>query len=168
MIKCNVIIIEDFEEVCSSLSQSLKCSYHFHVKTFRDMVTFVKADENRELLKGFDEKYPIIIILDIMLAEEIDKKQPYAPRWKSEKKPSRLEMKRHVNDELGLKIGYKIRNGDFKQIAKNTPILFCTARQNGLITKQILEMGHAVYLQKPIWHEDIAKTIEDMVCSEIK
>ena len=162
--KCNIILIEDNKMHREGLIQALKEDYGHIVKGFRDFQTFKQACDDRTIVGEEDSGRPLIIILDIMMAEELDDASPFAPRFTGQENGIN-NQEHYVDDELGLKLAEQIRDVKFQCIPSDTPILFFTARQEPDIISRIEndEMQPALHLEKPAWIEDVQDKIEQLL-----
>ncbi len=170
MTQCNIIVVEDDRLHGETLAKILKVVHGHEVRRFRDKRTFEEAvtAANGDTGAGlFEHDRPRIIILDIMLAEELDPKHDEAPRWCGEEEPTPDQRKRYVNDQLGLEIAATLRKGGYAPAIKsNTPLVFFTARRNDSIEETALKMSPAKYFTKPAFTDDVEAAIQELVATD--
>ena len=161
MNKCTILFIEDDKEHLQATKEGLEEIGH-DVIPFRDVATLETADKNGDI------KDPDLAIVDIMLAWRLDHSLDFAPRWTKDEPIPEREKDSYVDNKLGLDLAHRIRGGEFDHIDKDIPILFLTARQNKELIKEIDAMKNANYLDKPVFVEDIQKTIEIIMYQQKK
>jgi len=160
MAKYNIFFIDDEREDRKKFVRFLNQEYGHNIKGFRDIATF-NNNKPDEVSGEFDQKLETLMILDIMLAEELDKTQLCAP-YKDN--PGPLEKKTYIDSELGLRFAkHSIRVGKLKRIDKEIPILFLTARQNLDIVNEIKRIPNTAYLDKPVFLDDIQDAITKLM-----
>jgi DNA-binding NarL/FixJ family response regulator len=153
----NIIIIEDDLK----LKEQYETFFGENVKVFRDEFTFNNSIRDRNLMDGLGRDLPLVLIIDIMLAKDLD---PNAQ--KAEPSPfdltddKEIDPNKYINYNQGLEIGKQIREGICTPlIDRNTPILFVTARRNETIINDIMQMTNSDYIIKPFAFEDIENKI---------
>lgn len=165
MTRCNIILLEDNRAHRNDLTEDLKEEYNHIVKAFRDPKTFAQACENGSVLSDFEPDLPTVIIIDIMMAEDLDPQEPFAPRLSTRPDDSDIPEERYCDDNLGLTIAKGIRDGQYPGIENDIPILFFTARQMDHVVDEIEseKMLPALYLEKPAWIDQVQDAIEQLL-----
>lgn len=167
-IRANIILVEDDREHRQTLTKCLKKKpYDHRVIPFRDLTTLRKADRANSFAKQFEPTWPLLVILDIMLAEKLKEDAEFAPRFAGEN-PSPEQSRCHVDDDLGLRIADDIRLGtEFSNIPHNVPILFLTARSNHRVKEEIRKLGDrggpTEWLGKPAFVTDVQEAIQRLL-----
>jgi DNA-binding response OmpR family regulator len=157
MAKYHIMVIEDNAEHLARIQEGLEDAGHT-VQAVRDLVSLRNADSQKVI------KSPDIVILDIMLAEELDLCQTAAPRWEGRGPVPAHMRRRYVDDELGIDIAHAIRKGAFASIPKDVPILFLTARRNKEIVATISStLSRFAYMDKPAFIEEVLDAIKGLV-----
>ncbi|NQU25501.1 MAG: hypothetical protein HQ567_29810 [Candidatus Nealsonbacteria bacterium] len=164
MSPCRIVLVEDQKNDRNMLADGLHAEYRHEVKPFRDLRTLEQANEDKSLRDWETGNLPLVVVLDIMLAEDLDDHALYAPRQEDGSSGKVLDEKKCVDDELGIGIAAKIREGEFKEtIPSNTAILFFTARMkqrvSELLEDAIEEPGCWDCLEKPAFLEDVQEKI---------
>jgi len=163
----NILIVEDDKKHCRILKEGLEQDYGYSVQAFRDLHGLQQAKDSGKLLDGFDKTFPLVVILDIMLAEELDHNEPAAPQWRGQAEPSDEERKQYVDYRLGLEIADQVRKSKYEPtIPRLAPILFFTARRNATIEKEALAMSPSKYLCKPAFIDDVHEAIQELLTAE--
>jgi DNA-binding response OmpR family regulator len=161
MQNCNILIIED--------DAKLRAQYlrHFgdNVKVFRDLTSFEQSFYNSELLNGLKNELPLILIIDIMLAIDLNPRDQIAkPFLYCIGESKEINLTNFVDYNLGLKIAKQIRNSLYSPLIKNnTPILFVTARKNDAIIDEIFYISNSYYIFKPFWFDELDKRIAEII-----
>ena len=170
MEKYNIVIVEDHKQDRERLVKLLSDPpYEHKVIAFRDIATLKEGDTKKDFSQKFDESRKTVMIIDIMLAEQLDEDLQFALRWSGEEVPGPIEKMKHVDDELGLKLATWIRKGiwddneKIKQIAQNIHILFLTARQNESVLEMIKTIDNSMYLEKPVFVDEVQEAIETLL-----
>lgn len=159
----NIVVVEDNELHRNALVKGLTEDFGHSVKDFRDQQTLETARADNTLLEWPEGDRRLVVLLDIMLAEQLDETEPYAPRRTGGDEPPKGE-KEYVNDMLGLHIGKKIRDGEFELgIPRTTPILFFTARRNERIRREMEDLKRAMHIEKPAFIDDVQTAIEELM-----
>lgn len=162
MTLCNIILLEDNKAHRNGLAEDLTEECKHIVKAFRDRKTFADACKDGSISKSFEPGLPIVIIMDIMMAIDLDPKAPFAPRLSARPDGSSIPEEKYCDDNLGITIARDIRDDKYAGLKKNTPILFFTARQMKHVTDKIKskEMQPALYLAKAAWIDQVQEKIE--------
>ncbi len=165
MTPCNILLIEDNAAHRNDLDEDLTDEYGHIVKSFRDQKTFEEACQKTEVLDGFNSNHATIIILDIMMAKDLEACQPFAPRSSSLSDETDILPDNYCDDNLGINIAKAIRSGKYLALKRDIPILFFTARQASYVLEEIksstLQPAH--YLEKPAWIDDVQTAIRDLL-----
>ena len=161
MTSCRIVLVEDQRNDRTDLAEGLREEYTHEVKEFRDLRTLEQADQDGSLQDWGSRHLQLLVILDIMLAEDLDEN---APRSEEEPLENVADEKTHVDDELGIRIAARIREGHFQDsIPTDVPILFFTARMrkrvSELVEKTMPEVGLWGCLEKPAFLEDVQEKI---------
>jgi len=162
----NVLLVEDDPTHRTQITQGLG-KFGCVVRAFKDVATLAKADK-----KGFSEfsgKGRRVIILDIMLAFDLRDEDGPAIPWREDGPPTAEEAKYYVDDDLGMKLAWDIRNGAYKHVPSDIPILFLTARANEMIIEEIEQLskgGRAKYLGKPAFSDEIHEALRDLLAPD--
>jgi CheY-like chemotaxis protein len=173
----NVILVEDNKQHRLTLVKGLEHDFKCSVAHFRDQRTFDDALERKVLRDCFNEGQPEMLILDIMLAHELDEGAAYAPRWDRLDPIPPEEAARYVDDELGYRLAERIRSGQYEDaecpadgIPYDIPILFFTARQNWDLRQRIMDMDWSDLLIKGAFVADVYDAMEVLwkACSDAR
>lgn len=164
-IQCNIVLIDDDKKLCEQLLTILQNGFGHTVCVYHDKKTFKEA-ANKGVFNKLDDK-PLIIILDIMMAEELKPGLAEAPRLDRETRlKGDYDPKNYRDDLLGLHMTKQIREGEYAEagIDRDVPIIFLTARQNADVVDEILQdIKYAEYLPKPQNMYEIQKAIEKVI-----
>jgi CheY-like chemotaxis protein len=162
---CNIILIDDDKLFRENLAFILERRVGHNVWKYRDIVTFDDSVEERVRSK-MDAK-PLLIILDIMLAENLDAEADEAPRLdRKTRAKGGYDSTRYRDDSLGLRLAKRIRNGEYEKwnIEREVPIIILTCRRNEDVSRFIEEeLRNTLYLPKPQNMYEIQNAIEKMI-----
>jgi CheY-like chemotaxis protein len=157
-----ILLIDDNKALRETLTSNLR-ELGYQVFDFRDSKTFEEAFESKGLLKD-EGNYKLLVMLDIMFAEELGEDKEEAPIFEDEEP----DIKKLRDDELGLKLAQKIRKGDYVKynLPKDVAILFFTCRQSNSVLEKI-ESLDARFILKPqplsIIDFEIEKTLNNQI-----
>ena len=97
-----------------------------------------------------------------------DRTLAYAPRWGGPGDPPPAEADNYVDDELGLSIAEDIRNGRYRCIDSEAPIVFFTARENERVRERVRGIRRSVWIGKPAFLDDLLRVMEQLTCPDAK
>jgi hypothetical protein len=172
----NIIAIEPNSEV----KRAYEFTFGKNVKVYRDKKTFDNANHN------FENKNPVVLIMEASFAKDLDHRLDDAysrlnyPKRMFETLTSQDLDEKALSIGLGIEVAKDIRNGKYKSIDQDTPIIFATWMNNYNATESILKLQNTAHIPKESiilnnkMHADeielckkIEKTIDDSLTNYI-
>jgi len=151
MNRYNLVAIEPNIEIL----ESYKKSFTLNFQGYRDKKTFGSAHNNYTFETGFIiHKAPLILIMETAFAENIDENLPDAPHINDyqthviEKLSTKTISKKCITQGLGITLAKEIREGKYRYIPINNPIIFTTWLDKNAANKELLTIPNTWYIQK--------------------
>lgn len=165
MIICRIVHLEDDKAHREDLAERLRQDYGHEVISFRDVEAFEEFATQAPAEDDPAKRRPMVVVVDIMLARRLEEGAPQAPRWPHPGFPPPGKRDHYVDDELGLVVANRLREGAYAAIPKDTPVIFFTARENPNVIQEIERLG-ARWILKPAWSKDVQVVIEAVLASQ--
>jgi response regulator of citrate/malate metabolism len=157
---CIILIEDDLK-----LKEAYERYFIDNVKVFRDVFSFNTSVLTNTLLANLNTDLPIVLIIDIMLANNLDPNALKAvPAPRNLGAGLAFDPNNYIDYTLGLEIGKQIRNGVYAPlINKDTAILYITARRNDAIIAEMNQMTKTDFIIKPFAFDEIEEKIKKLL-----